>query len=90
MAIRARRERVSVTLSPGLLQRVAQVQRATRTRSRSGIFEEALNLWLREHALKRLESDVEAYYDALTPSERNEDREWSDLAARSAAGTWRR
>ncbi len=90
MSTSSARVRVTVTVAPDLLRRLSRLPPGTRPRSRSQVVEEALRLWLREHARRHLESQIEEYYLSLPASEQREDKEWAALAAESAAKAWRR
>jgi hypothetical protein len=43
---------------------------------------------LGDEAQKELERQTEEYYISLSEPERNEDRQWSKIAARSAKRLW--
>ncbi len=86
----ATRQRFTVTVDPSVSRELNRAQKGPPSRSRSEIVEEALRLWLRRRALDRLEHATEEYYRSLTEGERDEDREWDELAARAAAKVWRR
>lgn len=90
MSTSSARVRVTVTVAPDLLRRLSRLPLSGRPRSRSQVVEEALRLWLREHARRDLESQIEEYYRSLSPSDREDDRKWTALAAKSAAKAWHR
>ncbi len=74
-----------MTVDRCLLRRCERVaQRA----SRSQVFEQALEGWLRSVRQRSLEDDVERYYSSLSTSERAEDAEWVGLAPRVLGETW--
>lgn len=43
---------------------------------------------LRKSKKMAIEKEIEAYYQSLTEKEKNEDREWSRIAAENAKRTW--
>jgi len=56
--------------------------------NRSQLLEEAVRRWFGDRAQKELERQTEEYYLSLSKAERNEDRQWSKIAARSAKRLW--
>jgi metal-responsive CopG/Arc/MetJ family transcriptional regulator len=78
--------KLSVTVDRALLQRCDRIARGA---SRSEVFEQALEKWLRDRRQSRLQEDVERYYASLSDSERAEDAEWAGLAPRVLGETWR-
>jgi len=78
--------KVSVTVDRSLLRRC---DRAARGASRSEVFEQALEGWLRKARQRALEQEVESYYTSLSKSERTEDSEWAELAPRVLGETWK-
>jgi metal-responsive CopG/Arc/MetJ family transcriptional regulator len=77
--------KVSVTVDRSLLQRCDRVARGA---SRSEVFEQALERWLRDLRQTSLQEDVERYYSSLSKAERAEDSEWAGLAPRVLGETW--
>jgi metal-responsive CopG/Arc/MetJ family transcriptional regulator len=77
--------RVSVTVDRVLLRRCDRIARGA---SRSQVFEQALQRWLRDTRLKSLEEEIERYYSSSTRAERAEDSEWAGLASRVLGETW--
>ena len=77
--------KVSVTVDRSLLQRCDRVARGA---SRSEVFEQALERWLRDLRQTSLQQDVERYYSSLSKAERAEDSEWAGLAPRVLGETW--
>ena len=82
--------RITVTVAPDLLRRLSRLHKSGRSRSRSQIVEEGLRLLLHEQARRDLESQVAEYYRSLSAAEQEEDKEWTALAAASAAKVWRK
>jgi metal-responsive CopG/Arc/MetJ family transcriptional regulator len=77
--------RVSVTVDRVLLRRCDRVARGA---TRSQVFEQALDKWLRDHRRNSLEAEIEHYYSSLTTDERAEDSAWAGLASRVLGETW--
>jgi len=68
-----------------LLRRCDRVARGA---TRSKVFEEALEGWLRNVRQRSLEDEVERYYSSLSKAERAEDSKWAGLAPRALGETW--
>lgn len=77
--------KVSVTVDSLLLKRCDRVARGA---TRSEMFEQALDGWLRNVRQRSLEDEVERYYSSLSKAERAEDSEWAGLAPRVLGETW--
>lgn len=77
--------KVSVTVDRSLLQRCDQ---AARGATRSEVFEQALEGWLRNVRQRSLQDEVERYYSSLSKAERAEDSDWAGLAPRVLGETW--
>jgi metal-responsive CopG/Arc/MetJ family transcriptional regulator len=77
--------RVSVTVDRVLLRRCDRVARGT---TRSQVFEQALERWLRDLRQRSLEEEIERHYSSLSAVERAEDSEWAGLASRALGETW--
>ena len=77
--------RVSVTVDRVLLRRCERVARGA---TRSQVFEQALERWLRDTRQRSLEGEVERYYSSLSRVERAEDKEWAGLALRTLGESW--
>ena len=77
--------RVSVTVDRVLLRRCERVARGA---SRSQVFEQALEGWLRGLRQRSLEEEIERYYSALSRDEHAEDSAWAGLAARALGESW--
>ncbi len=78
--------KVSVTVDRSLLQRCERVARGA---TRSEVFEQALEGWLRSSRQRSLEDEVERYYSSLSKAERAEDSDWAGLAPRVLGETWK-
>ena len=77
--------KVSVTVDRSLLQRCDRVARGT---TRSQVFEQALERWLRDRRQRSLEEEIERHYSSLSEAQRVEDSEWAGLASRVLGETW--
>jgi metal-responsive CopG/Arc/MetJ family transcriptional regulator len=77
--------KVSVTVDRSLLRKCDRVARGA---TRSQVFEQALEKWLRDLRQRSLEQDIERYYSSLSTAERAEDAEWAGLAPRVLGETW--
>ncbi len=77
--------RVSVTVDRVLLRRCDRIARGA---TRSQVFEQALQQWLRETRQRSLEEEIERYYSSSTRAEQAEDSEWAGLASRVLGETW--
>jgi len=77
--------RVSVTVDRVLLRKCDRVARGV---SRSQVFEQALEKWLRDLRQRSLEEEIERHYSSLSGDERVEDSEWAGLASRVLGETW--
>lgn len=85
---RSPKSKITVTLSPNLVRQLDAILQSSEAGSRSRLVEDALRLWLRDHAHQELERQTETYYRSLSKAERQEDREWGKIAARSAKHHW--
>ena len=84
---RATKTKITVTLSHDLVHQLDRLPN-TAARSRSQVVEEALRRWLEEYKQRELDSQVEEYYLSLSKAERQEDKEWTKIAAKSAKRLW--
>lgn len=80
--------KVTVSVGQDLVLAVDEAVKHHAASSRSAVVEEALRLWQLEQKRAQLDHDVEAYYRALSPQERVEDRNWAKIAARHAGKLW--
>jgi metal-responsive CopG/Arc/MetJ family transcriptional regulator len=86
--LRSQKAKITITLSNDLVHQIDQLLDSPEASSRSQLIEEAVRRWLDDRAQKELERQTEEYYLSLSKAERNEDQEWSKLAARSAKRLW--
>ena len=80
--------KITVTLSSDLVHQIDKLLDSPGASSRSQLVEGAVRRWLRDYAQKELERQTEEYYLSLSKEERNEDRQWSKIAGRSAKHLW--
>ncbi|MFQ5899771.1 MAG: ribbon-helix-helix domain-containing protein [Candidatus Methylomirabilia bacterium] len=80
--------KITVTLSTDLVRQLDALVDTAEARSRSQFVEEAVRRWLEERLRRDLETKTEEYYHSLSPSEQQEDKEWSSLAAEAARRLW--
>jgi len=85
---RSHKSKITITLSSDLIRQIDRLLDSPEASSRSQLVEEAVRRWLRDQAKKELERQTEEYYLSLSEPERNEDRQWSKIAARSAKRLW--
>lgn len=85
---RSKKAKITVTLSNDLVRQIDQLLDSPGVSSRSQLVEEAVHRLLRDQAQKELERQTEEYYLSLSKTERNEDRQWSKIAVRSAKHLW--
>lgn len=86
--VRSQKAKITVTLSNDLVHQLDKLLDSPEASSRSQLVEEAVRRWLRDQAQKELERQTEEYYLSLSKAERNEDRQWSKIAGRSAKRLW--
>ena len=85
---RSPKSKITVTLSPDLVQQIDVLLDSPEAGSRSQLVEEAIRQWLRTRAQKDLERQTEEYYRSLSKAERKEDQQWAKVAAHSAKRLW--
>jgi metal-responsive CopG/Arc/MetJ family transcriptional regulator len=77
--------KVSVTVDRSLLRKCDRLARGA---TRSELFEQALERWLRNERQRSLDEEIERYYSSLSKADREEDSEWAGLAPRVLGETW--
>jgi metal-responsive CopG/Arc/MetJ family transcriptional regulator len=82
-----RKAKLTVTISNDLVNEIDEIAKG-KGEPRSQVMEEMLRDSLRESKKRAIEKDIEAYYLSLTEKEKQEDREWTQIAAESAKRTW--
>ena len=80
--------KVTASLDAGLIKAIDEFLKESKTRSRSQLIEEALFIWYKEQKKQELERQIEEYYISLSDEEQEQDRQWNEIAARSAHHMW--
>ena len=88
IAARPQKAKITVTLNSDLVRQIDQLLDSPEASSRNQLIEKTVRQWLRDQAQEELERQTEEYYLSLSKAERNEDQEWSKIAARSAKHLW--
>ncbi len=81
--------KVTASLDAELVKAIDEFLKEFKARSRSQLIEDILHKWHKEQKRKDLERQIEEYYLSLSNEEREEDRQWSEIAARSAHHLWK-
>jgi metal-responsive CopG/Arc/MetJ family transcriptional regulator len=74
-----RKHKVSLSLPADLVDWIDRQAARKRGETRSGVVEQAVRNWAKRSAAKDIEDATVAYYQAMTPSEHQEDEAWSRL-----------
>ena len=82
-----RKAKLTVTISTDLVNEIDEIAKGKKA-PRSQVMEEMLRDSLQASRKRAVEKDIEAYYLSLTEQEKEEDREWTQIAAESAKRTW--
>jgi metal-responsive CopG/Arc/MetJ family transcriptional regulator len=82
------RVKVTASLDAELVKAIDLHLKELKTGSRSQLIEAILRKWHTEQKRQEIESQIEDYYSSLSDEEREEDREWNDVAAESASHSW--
>lgn len=80
--------KVTASLNPVLVREIDELVKETNAGSRSQLIEHALEKWCREQKKRKIDRQIEAYYLSLSNDERQEDHDWDQIAAESAASAW--
>ena len=80
--------KVTASLDPELVKAIDGYLDEIQVRSRSQLIEKILRKWHEEKKRREIENKVEQYYLSLSNEEREEDRKWSKIAAKSAKHLW--
>ncbi len=83
------KSKVTVTLSQDIVHQLDILIPSLEGKSRSQLVEAAIRDWLNNRAQRELEQQTEQYYQSLSKAERNEDKQWTRMAARSAHTLWK-
>ena len=73
--------KVTASLDAELVKAIDEFLKEFKARSRSQLIEDVLRKWHKEQKRQKLESQIEEYYLSLSNEEREEDRQWSKIAA---------
>ena len=81
--------KVTASLDAELVKAIDKSLKEFKARSRSQLIEDILHKWHKEQKRQELESQIEEYYLSLPNEEREENRQWSKIAAQSAHHLWK-
>jgi len=81
--------KVTASLDAELVKAIDKFLKEFKARSRSQLIEDILHKWHKEQKRKELESQIEEYYLSLSDEEREEDKQWSEIAVKSAHHLWK-
>ncbi len=87
-AVSSVKVKVTASLDAQLVNAIDEFLEESKARSRSQLIEDVLRKWHKEQKKRELEGQIEQYYLSLSDEERKEDRQWSEIAARSARKLW--
>ena len=82
------KDKITVSIEPGLLQAIDLEIRSHHANSRSSVIEKAIRFWQLEQRRRAIEQQTEAYYRSRSKTEQKEDREWGRIAARQIKYLW--
>ena len=85
----SKKVKVTASLDAELVHTIDQFLKISKTRSRSQFIENILWKWHKEQKKKEIESRIEDYYLSLSDKEKDEDRQWTEIAASSAQKLWK-
>lgn len=80
--------RVTLSLDAHLLSAIDTMVEQFSINSRSAMVEDILRRWYRSQQQAELERRTEAYYTSLSEAEREEDRQWVNIAGEQAERLW--
>ena len=80
--------KVTASLDAELIKAVDGFAKGAKTRSRSQVIEDILRKWHEEQKRQGLERQIEDYYLSMSTEEKEEDRQWGEIAAQSAHNLW--
>jgi metal-responsive CopG/Arc/MetJ family transcriptional regulator len=81
--------KVTTSLDAELVKAIDESLKALKARSRSQLIEDILRTWHKEQRKRELERQIEEYYLSLSNEEREEERQWDEIAAKSAHHLWK-
>ena len=85
----ATKVKVTSSLDKELVHTINNFLKTSKIRSRSQFIENILRKWHNEQKKQDLEKQIEAYYLSQSDKERKEDRQWTEIAAKSAQQLWK-
>jgi len=85
----ATKVKVTAILDKELVHNINNFLKTSKIRSRSQFIEDILRKWHNEQKKQDLEKQIEAYYLSQSDKERKEDRQWTEIAAKSAQQLWK-
>lgn len=80
--------KITTSLDPELVKEIDEHVKGSEARSRSQLVENILRDWHREQKVREVENKIEQYYLSLSNDEKDEDRQWTKIAAESAKRLW--
>lgn len=80
--------KITASLDPELVKEIDEYIKGSKVRSRSQLIENVLRDWYRKQKEREIENQIEQYYLSLSNDEKNEDRQWTKIAAESAKRLW--
>jgi len=80
--------KITTSLDPELVKEIDEHAKRSKTRSRSQLVENILRDWHREQKVREVENQIEQYYLSLSNDEKDEDQQWTTIAAESAKRLW--
>ena len=80
--------KITTTIDPDIVRAIDSYLEKNKTRSRSKFIEDILRSWYMEQKRNEVEKKVEEYYLSLSKEEKEEDREWTRIAAESTKYSW--
>ena len=80
--------KVTASLDAELVKGIDEFLKESGDRSRSRLIEDVLRKWQEEQKRQEIESQIEEYYLSLSDKEREEDRNWREIATQSAHHLW--
>ena len=83
-----RKTKVTLTLSPWIVENLDKLPVKFKIKSRSELMENVLAEWLKIQAQNKLKEETAAYYSSLSDKGRAEDKAWSRLASKNAKNLW--
>jgi len=84
----SKKVKVTTSLNAELVKAIDGFLQESEARSRSQLIEDILHAWHKEQKKREIEGQIEEYYLSLSSEEREEDRQWSKIANKSAKHLW--